>query len=190
MTTESGLQNLPAWRKFVVLVAGVLGLFAGLCTIFALVVTTALGWKEHAQAQWPETTAQVERCGVDIYMHRPKTYWIDCRLSYTVGGDDIVSHVHSRSTPAPQRLVYQYPAGRYERMQDWVDAHPQGTSMRVHYDPANPRKAVLVQTDMPLGGPQTPNNLRLLVFCAISCVLLVTINRIARPRPSVGIGLS
>jgi hypothetical protein len=190
MTTGAGLQNLPKWRRFVVLAAGVLGLFSGLCTIFALVVTSALAWEEHAQARWPEATAHVERCGVDLYLHRPEAYWIDCSVRYVVAGEEIVSHVHSRTTPAPRRLLYQYPAGQFERMQDWVDQHPQGTSVKVHYDPTNHQKAVLVQTDMPLGGPQTPNNLKLLGFFAVSCVVLVTIARIARPRPSAGIGAS
>jgi hypothetical protein len=67
-------------------------------------------------------------------------------------------------------------------LQEWVDEHPQGTPIEVGYDPVNPKKAVLVATDMPLAGPRTPNNLRLLGFSAASCVVLLTIARIARPR--------
>jgi hypothetical protein len=48
------------WRG----VVGPLGLFAGLCSTFALVVTMAEAWQEHAQAQWPVATARVERCGL------------------------------------------------------------------------------------------------------------------------------
>jgi len=59
----------------------------------------------------------------------------------------------------------------------------------VHYDPANHKKAALVTTDMPLGGPPTPNNLKLLEFSAVSCVVLLAIARIARPRTTaVGVG--
>ena len=67
-------------------------------------------------------------------------------------------------------------------VEDWVDAHPQGMPIAVHYDPANPKKAVLVATDMPRGGPRTPNNLRLLGIAALSCVVLLTIARVGRPR--------
>jgi hypothetical protein len=35
---------------------------------------------------------------------------------------------------------------------------------------------------MPLGGPQTPNNLKLLGFFAALCVVLLAIARIAWPR--------
>jgi hypothetical protein len=79
-----------------------------------------------------------------------------------VGGEEIVSRVHSRSTPAPRRVIWQYPPGQFQRLQEWVDAHPEGTPILVHYDPANHSKAVLVATDMPLGGPRTPGNVKLL----------------------------
>jgi hypothetical protein len=165
-------------------------LFAGLCTVFALVVSAAEAWVEHAQAQWPQATAHVQRCGVDIYTHKPESYWIDCSLSYTVRGEEIMSHVHSRSIPAPQRVISQYPTRQFDQLQEWVDEHPEGTPIMVHYDPANHTKAVLVTTDMPLGGPRTPDNLKLLGFFAVSCAVLVTIARVARPRaarvPGVG----
>jgi hypothetical protein len=165
-----------------VLLAGFLGLFAGLCTVFALVVTAAEGWVEHAQAQWPTARARVQRCGLDIYIHKPESYWIDCSLTYTVRGQEIESHVHSGSTPAPRRMISQNPTAQFDAMQEWVDGHPEGTEIVVHYDPANHNKAVLVTTDMPLGGPRTPNNVKLLGFFAVSCAVLLTIARVARQR--------
>ena len=159
----------------------VLGLFAGLCSIFALVLTVAQGWQEHAQAQWPEATGLVQRCGLDIYTNKPQAYWIDCRIRYLVGAEEIVTEVHSRSTPAPRRVIAQYPAMQFGLMQEWVDEHPPETPIAVHYDPANPRKAALVATDMPLGGPRTPNNLKLLGIAAGSCALLLAIAGITRP---------
>ncbi len=184
MNTSDEPRSQPKWRRLVTLLVGVFGLFAGLCTIFALIVTTALAWSEHAQAQWPAATASVQRCGVDLYTHTRghEAYWIDCSITYTVRGEEIISRVHSLSTPAPQRIIYQFPAGQFERMQEWVNEHPAGTPIEVHYDPANHAKAVLVETDMPRGGPQTPDNLKLLGFFAVSCALLLTIARIARPR--------
>jgi len=157
-----------------------LGLFAGLCSIFVLVVTAAQGWQEHAQAQWPQATALVQRCGLDIYTHKPEDYWVDCRISYLVGGEEIVTKVHSRSTPSPRRVISQHPAMQFELVQQWVDEHPPGTPIAVHYDPADHKKAVLVATDMPLGGPRTPDNLKLLEVTAGSCVLLLAIAGITR----------
>jgi Protein of unknown function (DUF3592) len=175
-------QNLPKGRGFVFLLASFFGLTAGLCTVFALVVTTAQAWQDHVHAQWPEATAQVQRCGLDIYTHKPESYRIDCTVSYTVSGDEVVSHVYSHSTPAPRRVIWQYPPQQFEMLQAWVDAHPKGTAIAVHYDPASHTKAVLVVTDMPLGGSPTPSNLRLLGVAAASCVVLLAIARAMRPR--------
>jgi hypothetical protein len=60
-----------------------------------------------------------------------------------------------------------------------------GTPIAVHYDPANPKKAVLVATDMPLAGPSTPNNLKLLEVTAGACVLLLAIAAITRSSSGV-----
>jgi Protein of unknown function (DUF3592) len=174
-TTSVSPKPRLAWQGFVAL----LGLFAGLCTIFALVVTVAEGWQEHSQAQWPEATAHIEKC----YLHQSSTgrrdrYYIDCRLSYVVGTEEFVTKIYSGSVPPAS--VWQYPPNQIGPLEDWVDAHPQGMPIAVHYNPANPRKAVLVATDMPRGGPRTPNNLKLLGIAALVCVVLLTIARVGR----------
>jgi len=163
----------------------VLGLLAGLCSILGFVVTVAEAWQERAQAQWPEATARLQRCGVDLYNHQPEAYWVDCRISYLVGAEEIVAEVHSRTTPSPRRGIWQYPAMQIGLMQEWVDEHPPGTPIAVHYDPANHKKATLVATDMPLGGLRTPGNLKLLGVAAGSCALLLAIARITRPSSGV-----
>jgi hypothetical protein len=190
MATKSASKAPPGWRGWVVLLALPLGLLAALCTVFALVVTMAQAWQEHAEAQWPEASARVQKCGLDIYMYKPRSYWIDCSLSYTVRGQDIVSHVHSRSTPAPRRVISQRPARQFEQLQEWIDRHPEGSPITVHYDPANHSKAVLVVTDMPLSGPRTPDNLKLMGFFAVSCAVLLAITRAAWPQDAAvrGIG--
>jgi hypothetical protein len=181
MTPVGGLRKQSKGRGLATLVLAVLGVTAGLCTVFALAVTAGNAWVEHAQAQWPEVRALVQKCGVDIYTHKPEAYWIDCSISYVVRGEEIVSHIHSHTTPAPRRVVSQEPAQQFEKLQEWVDGHPEGTPIVVHYDPANLKKAVLVSTDMPLGGPDTPKNLKLLEFFAASTVLLLIAMRIAWP---------
>jgi hypothetical protein len=182
MTEVGELQNLPKWRRLVLGLAGFFGFFTGLCAVFLLVMTAALAWQDHAHAQWPEATTQVQRCGLDLYPPDPRYYRIDCSVSYTVGEEEIVSHVYSRTTLDPRRMIWEYPTPQFERLQEWVDAHPEGTRIVVHYDPASHRKAVLVVTDMPLGGTQTSGSLRLLESAAASCVVLLTIARIMRPR--------
>jgi len=177
MTTGLPPKTQLKWQGLV----GLLGLFAGLCTIFALIVTVAEGWQEHVQAQWPEATARVEKC----YLHQTSSgrrdrYYIDCRLAYVAEDHEFVAKVYSRSVPS--RAIWQYPPNQIGPLEDWANEHPQGTPITVHYDPLNPKKAVLVETDMPGGGPHTPSNLKLLGVAAVSCALLLGIARMTRSR--------
>jgi Protein of unknown function (DUF3592) len=134
-TTSVSPKPRLTWQGFVAL----LGFFAGLCTIFAFLVTVAEAWQEHNQAQWPETTARIEKCGLrPTSTGRRNRYYIDCRLSYAVGADEIVTKVYSRNVPSPQ--TWQYPPNQIGPLEEWVDEHPQGTTITVHYDPRNPEK--------------------------------------------------
>jgi Protein of unknown function (DUF3592) len=170
-------KTQPKWRGLVAL----MGLFAGLCTIFAFVVTVAEARREYAQAQWPEATARVERCGLHpTSTGRRDRYYIDCRLGYVVSGEDEVAKLYSRTVPSPE--TWQYPPNQIGPLQQWLDEHPEGTQIAVRYDPDNPKKAVLIATDTPLGGRRTPTNLRLLGFMAVSCIVLLAIARITRPQ--------
>ena len=85
-------------------------------------------------------------------------------------------------------MIEQYPALQVEMMQDWVGQHPEGTPITVHYDPANPKKAALVMTDMPFSGPRTPDNLKLLGFFAVSSLVMLGIGRVAWLRSATANG--
>jgi hypothetical protein len=175
MTTGTAPKGQWMWVGLMVLVA-----VSGLCTIFMLVLTAAQAWQEHAQARWPEVTARVDRCGLDQTSSGPRRYYIHCRLTYAVGAEQDATNVFSRN--APSRETWQYPPNQIGPLVEWVDEHPQGTPIVVHYDPANHRKVVLVGTDMPLGGLRTPSNVKQLEVWAGSFLVLLTIARITRPR--------
>jgi hypothetical protein len=87
-------------------------------------------------------------------------YYIRCRLIYEVGTEQNTATVDSVNVPS--RAVWQYPPNQIGPLEDWVAEHPPGTPIIVHYDPDHHTKAVLVTTDMPRGGPRTPNNVKLL----------------------------
>jgi hypothetical protein len=173
-TTEDSPPKLT-WRGFV----GLMGFFAALCTIFGLVVTMAEAWQERAEAHWPETTARIEACSVDPTTDGQRRL-IVCHLTYAVDAKKIATTVHSRSILWP--VFWEYPANQIGQMEEWVDAHPQGATISVHYDPANHQNAALVVTDMPRGGPRTPSNLKLLAVVAFCCITLLSIARLLRPR--------
>ena len=176
MTTD--IAPKANWIRLALMV---LVLLTCLCTIFALLVTAAVAWTEHAEARWPEVTARVDRCGLDqTSSGRRESYYIHCRLSYAVGAEQNTATIYSVN--APSRAVWQYPPNQIGPLEDWVAEHPPGTPIVVHYNPAHHAKAVLVTTDMPRGGPRTPSNVKLLKVCAGSFVILLTIARITRPR--------
>ena len=160
---------------------GLLGILAGLCTVFAFIVSVTDGWREHAQETWPQATAIVEGCSVDPYIplrsasHTP-VWHIRCRIGYRAGADQIQTSIRSRSTASGW-------GGDTEGMRQWVAHHPFGTSIVVHYDPTAPKTAVLTETDMPYAGPRTPNNLRLLLISSVAWVSLLIVARRLRSEP-------
>jgi hypothetical protein len=185
MTVERAKAMQPGWRGWVMLLGG----FLGLCTIFTFLVTAFEAWQEHAQTQWPKVTASIESCGIRVsrrgysgpYDSRGGNYYISCHIRYQVGAEETVANIYSTSTRAPNLLNRQDPWATVRELQAWVDTHPPGTPIRVHYHPDHHQKAVLVATDMPLGGPRTPGNLKLLGFTAAACAALLAIARPARP---------
>jgi Protein of unknown function (DUF3592) len=185
MRMQGGRQNNAGWRGCVTFLAATLGLFTGLCTLFALVVTAAQAWQEHTESQWPETTAQVQRCGLELYSRKYRKYWIECSLQYQVHGQEIATRVHALDATDPSRVIWESSPGGFARMQEWVDEHPQGTTIKVHYDPGHPQKALIFENGMPLGGPRTPDNLKLLGIFAVSCVVMVAIARVVWRRRDV-----
>ena len=160
----------------------VMVLFFGLSTIFASVVTVAQAIQEHFQARWPEVTARVDECGLTrTSSGRREMFYIRCHLSYAVGTEQLAANIYS--TNVPSREIWQYPPNQIAPFEDWVNDHPQGTPIVVHYDPAHHTKIALVAADMPRGGPHTPNNVKLLEICAGSFLVLLMIARFTRPRP-------
>lgn len=175
----------PLLRGVLVLLA----VFAGLCTLFALVATAAEAWQENAQARWPLVTARLEKCALDrISTGRRRGVYIDCRLSYVTGTERHVATAYSATAPSPE--VWQYPPNQLQPFADWVDEHPPGTPIEVRYDPANRNKVILASDFMPRGGPHTPGNLKLLGVCAVVFLALLTIALITRQRTGKALPLA
>lgn len=130
----------------------VFGLFAGVCAVFALVVTGTDMWREYAQKSWPASTATLQRCSVDPYYPFRRdgggVVWnIDCRVTYPARGEQVASRIRSRSARGDAEV---------ERMRRWVAQHRPGSPITVHYDPADPQSAVLTAADMPYGDLERP----------------------------------
>jgi hypothetical protein len=165
-TTKSSMSSLG--------LLGFLGLFAGLCTIFALVATSVGAWQEHVRQEWPAATATIQNCSLDPYLRKRVTYWhVACSIGYLANGVATNSKVRSRNTTVDMEI---------HAMNLWTAQHGRGSEMEIHYDPADAEKVVLASTDMPMAGPQTPNNLRVLLFAFVACVVLLTTARVLNGR--------
>jgi hypothetical protein len=165
---------------------GLAYLFA-LFTAFVAVATGAQAWVEFRHGQWPATSAHIERCDLKPYQSSTgrrlehSAYYIACDISFeTTQGQSVRTTIRSRRVASPEYTVPDT-GPRIGQMQSWVDQHPPGTVLAVHYDPSDQRHVVLSGTDMPEAGPQTANNVRLLVVCATACGLLSLIARVLRP---------
>jgi hypothetical protein len=168
-----------AWRGIVFL----LGCFAGLCTLFAGCATAYDAWREQVHAGWPTAQARVSRCEIRDYRSRGASYYIRCRFAYAAAGQAVEAQINSGSVPDPSRVIWRSPGyPGLEDLQAWVDAHPAGTSIDLHYDPANPNAAALVATDMPLAGPKAPGDLKLLGAFGLSSLVLLLIGGVRRKR--------
>lgn len=165
-------------------IVGLFGLFAVLCTLFSLVVTAGIAWWEYRAAHWPETTARIQLCEVRVVGDERPANIIDCRVSYAVDSETVVSSVRSMSSPVPDILFWESDPGQAQRMADsmrtWVDKHPPGTPMAVHYNPARRDEAALAATDMPLGGPQTARNITFTATVAAICAVLLATGFVLR----------
>ncbi len=170
------------WGVVVVALAYLFALF----TAFAAVVSAAQAWVEFRHRQWPAASARIERCDVKPYRSSTgrrlehSAYYIACAISYETARDQLVTAtLKSRRIKSPER-TWPDTGPQISQMQSWVDRHPPGAMLEVHYNPANQRDAVLTSTDMPFAGPQTTNNLKVILVCAGAWAMLSLIGKAVR----------
>jgi len=154
---------------------GLFGLFAGLCAIFALVVTVFEWRAERAQAQWPLVSAGIEHAEVAEHAtSKGATTWsLHYRVRYPADWQEHVASLSSRSTSNARELA---------AMLAWLAQHRRDGRIDVRYDPAQPDHAVFASPDVPSAGPHTPNNLTLTAIAAIACVVLIGLARFLAAR--------
>jgi hypothetical protein len=161
---------------------GLLALFAGLSSLLALFVTSADAWREHAQASWPEATADIEGCSVDLrYFDGPTssdpTWWLECKIGFRAGADLIKTRIYSGHRSNPSQ-------GYPEIMNQWVNDHPTGNAIVVRYNPTNLNAVIPARDYLPNGEPRTPGDLKLLSVLVVACAGLLTIvTMFRRVRP-------
>jgi hypothetical protein len=165
-------------------VTGFATLFFGLCTVFLLVSTAVDAWREHAQKGWPQATATIAQCRIDLRHYNgpdddDPTWWLECPVRFRVGPDEIKTTIHSGHRSNPAR---DYP----DLMNAWVSDHPDGSPIVVRYDPSDFRTAMPARDYMPNGSPRTGYDFRFLLVCSVAFISLLTITRLLLRRARRG----
>jgi hypothetical protein len=158
---------------------GLFGLFAGLCAIFALVVTLFEWRSERAQQQWPLVSARIEHADLEPHAtSKGATTWsLRYRVRYDAEWQGHSVSLASRSTGNASELA---------AMRAWLSQHRRGARIDVRYDPAQPDHAVFASPDVPNAGPRTPNNLTLTAIATIACIVLIALARFLAAREPPG----
>lgn len=158
---------------------GLFGLFAGLCAIFAFVVTVFEWRAERAQAQWPVVSARIEHAELAEHARsKGSTTWsLRYRVRYDADWQERAASLSSGSTSS---------AADVAAMRAWLEQHRRGGRIDVRYDPAQPGHAIFATPDAPNAGPRTPNNLTLTAIAAIACILLIAFARFLAAREPPG----
>lgn len=154
---------------------GLFGLFAGLCAIFAFVVTVFQWRADRAQAQWPVVSARIERAELEPHATgKGATTWsLRYRVRYDADWQERSASLSSRGTSNESELL---------AMRAWLAQHRRGGRIDVRYNPARPDHAIFGSPDVPNTGPRTPNNITFTAIATIACIVLIALARFLAAR--------
>jgi len=157
--------------------AGLLGLFAGLCAIFAGCVTLGDWYSATRQARWPVVSAVLDWAEAVATARAPKdggTVWhLRARVRYEAGGEMRSATVTSRTAYSEQDA---------EELQRWAAAHRKGSEIEVRYDRSQPNRAEFASAEMASTAGRIRTDLILLAIAAIAAPALLALARFLNAR--------
>jgi hypothetical protein len=158
--------------------AGLLGLFAGLCTIFAAFATLADWYDEARQARWPVVSAVVDR-GDLVESGRASrdggaTGWtLRYRVHYEADGK-------IRAATLTSNTIFS--DDDFQKLKSWAAQHHKGSRIDVRYDPSREDRAVFASTEVTEAVSRIHNDLVLIAIAATLCAGLLSLARYLRAR--------
>jgi hypothetical protein len=158
--------------------AGLFGLFAGLCAIFAACATLYDWHQETAQARWPVVSAIVDRADVVASRHSRSDGSatmrnLRIRIHYEQNGQTTTATLGSRTVMSDDD---------YRLLQAWTAQHRRGSQVEVRYDPSQPDRALLVSDEISPFSGRIHNDLVLLTIFAAACAGLLALAKFLRAR--------
>ena len=159
-------------------VAGLFGVFAGLCAIFAACVSFSDWYGEAAQARWPVVSAVVERADVIASARAPKdgggTEWkLRYRVRYYVNEQAATATLTSRAVASDTETT---------KLRSWAAQHRTGSRIDIRYDPSQQNRAMFASDEVPLAARRLGTDLILLAIATIACAGLVSLARYLKAR--------
>lgn len=137
---------------------GYIFLPAYLALFVAFVFLASGGWRSYRQnievTKWPAVDAQVIDCSVDFtYGYNGKIYGrkfrARCSLHYEINGVsyDAQKFAGSIVFASNKQIELTKPKVTVAMLRDWTRLHPRGSSLTIHYDPADPHQISLAGAD-------------------------------------------
>jgi hypothetical protein len=158
--------------------AGLFGLFAGICAVFAGCVGLSDWRDEIIQARWPVVSAVVERANVTASVRAlkdggRKTWELSTRVSFEANGE-------ARSATLFSRTAYSEEDA--EKLHSWAAHHRRGSHIDIRYDPSQPNRAVFSSPEPGFASDRTRSDLILFAFAAIASAGLLVLAKGLRAR--------
>jgi len=119
-----------------------LGLFAGLCSIFAGVATLVDWYSEATERSWPVISAVVDHAELHASPreHGSRTIWtLRYRAHYILDGTPHAAALMSRAA---------FSWADAERLQDWAEQHGKGSEIDIRYDPSRDGRAAFASDEV------------------------------------------
>jgi hypothetical protein len=139
MADLNSVRNNPQMRASGF--AGLFGLFAGLCAIFAACVTL-IDWRDEiVQARWPVVPATIERADVvSTARDGGGTLWnLRIRTRFEINGITQAAALTSRPAISESDAAC---------LEAWAAEHPKGSHIDIRYDPSRPSRAVFASDEI------------------------------------------
>jgi len=158
--------------------AGLFGLFALLCAVFAGCVTLSDWHSETTQARWPVISALVERADVVASARTPKdgggTVWkLRYRVRYEQNGESLMATLTSRTAFSETDAA---------KLQAWAAQHRKGSHIDVRVDPSQANQAAFASTELSDAIDRTRTDFILFAIAALASAGLLTLAKYLRAR--------
>jgi hypothetical protein len=162
-------------------IAGLFGLFAGLCAIFAACGTLSDWHDESRQSRWPVVAAVIERTDLVVSARAPrdgggKIWKLRCHVHYEWDGEVMTASLASR-------VVYSEAEAAV--LQSWAAYHRKGSHVDVSIDPSQPKRAVFASAEISAATGRMHTDLLLLGFAAVAAAGLMTLSKFLRSREAL-----